>query len=338
MKAGIINVTGYLGVELARILHRHPDVEIATVTGRSHAGSTLDTVFPHLHGLDIPITEDLDGSVDVVFSGLPHAASAERLAPLLSDGVRAIDVSADFRLKDLDEYERWYNTAHPCPQYVEDAVYGLTELYRDEVAEAQLVANPGCYPTASILALAPAIREGIIEPDIIIDAKSGVSGAGRGLALKTHYSEVNENLSAYGFGGHRHLPEIVQELGKLDSVAEPRVTFLPHLAPMTRGILSSCYAPLRTSVTDEQLRDLYLDAYRDEPFVDVAAGPPGTKHAYGSNACIVYPTVDRRADRLIAIGCIDNLVKGGSGQAVQNMNVMFGMEETAGLAQRALYP
>ena len=337
MKAGIINVTGYMGVELARILHRHPDVEIASVTGRSHAGSKLDAVFPHLHGLDVTITEDLVGSVDVVFSALPHAASAERLAPLVADGVPAVDVSADFRLSDVDEYERWYDTAHPCPQFLEDAVYGLTELYRDEVAGARLVANPGCYPTASILALAPALREGIIEPDIVIDAKSGVSGAGRGLSLKTHFSEVNENLSAYGFGGHRHLPEIVQELGKVGPPA-PRVTFLPHLAPMTRGILSSCYAPLKASVTDEQLRDLYAEAYQAEPFVDVAPGPPATKHTLGSNACVVYPAVDRRSDRLIAIGCIDNLVKGGSGQAVQNMNVMLGLEESAGLAQRALYP
>jgi N-acetyl-gamma-glutamyl-phosphate reductase len=341
VKVGIINVTSYTGAELARILYRHPEVEITSVTGRSLAGKKLGEVFPHLSDVDLTITEDLTESVDVVFSALPHAASAERLAPLLRQSVKAVDISADFRLRDLEEYQRWYRTDHPCPEYLEEAVYGLPELHRDAVASADLVANPGCYATAAILALAPAVKAGIVEPDIIVDAKSGVSGAGRG---KHAFSEVNESVMAYSVDGHRHLPEIIQELGGLDGTVGLKVTFLPHLVPMTRGILASCYAPLREGAVGSgeaaraEVREIYESFYKGEPFVEVTESPPMTKQTLGNNTCAVYPAVDLRSNRLIAISCIDNLVKGAAGQAVQNMNLMLGLREEEGLQQLALYP
>ena len=342
IKVGIINVTGYAGVELARILARHPEVEIASVTGRSAAGKRLSEVFPHLAAVDTTITEDLTESVDVVISALPHAASAERLGPILSNGVRAVDISADFRLKDISEYGDWYQVEHPFPELVEEAVYGLPELGREDIARAKLVANPGCYPTAAILAIAPAVSAGLIEADLIVDAKSGVSGAGRKVSVDFLYSEVNENLKAYSMGGHRHMPEVVQEVRRLDPSAEPRVTFIPHLVPMTRGILTTCYATLKPGVSGNGLeaavREIYESFYADAPFVHVAGGPPETKHTLGNNDCLVYPTVDARTGRLIAVGCIDNLVKGAAGQAIQNMNLMFGMAEDEGLRQLALYP
>ena len=342
VKAGIINVTGYAGVELARILARHPEVEITSVTGRSAAGKRLSEVFPHLTAIDATITEDLTESVDVVISALPHAASAERLGPMLSNGVRAVDISADFRLKDMSEYTDWYQVDHPYPELVEEAVYGLPELGREDIAGAKLVANPGCYPTAAILAIAPAVSAGLIEADVIVDAKSGVSGAGRKVSVDFLYSEVNENLKAYSMGGHRHMPEVVQEMRRLDPSVEPRVTFIPHLVPMTRGILTTCYAPLKPGVlgdnTEAVLQEAYESFYSDAPFVHVTASPPETKHTLGNNDCLVYPTIDARTGRLIALGCIDNLVKGAAGQAVQNMNLMFGMAEDEGLRQLALYP
>lgn len=344
MKAGIINVTGYAGIELARILYRHPEVKITSVTGRSSAGKKLGEAFPHLSALDLTITEDIEDSVDLVFSALPHAASAERLGPLLEQGVRAIDISADFRLKDLEEYQSWYKITHPCPEYIEESVYGLCELHRPDVRLSNIIANPGCYPTAAILGMAPAVKAGIIEPDIIVDAKSGVSGAGRGLSLTTHYSEVNENVMAYSMGGHRHLPEITQELGALDSTGSLKVTLLTHLIPMTRGILASCYATLKDGAVASgeaakaEVREIYKNFYKDEPFAKVVDAPPMTKHTLGNNDCVIYPTVDTRTNRLIVVSCIDNLVKGAAGQAVQNMNIMYGFPEDEGLEQLAIYP
>ena len=341
LKVGIINVTGYAGVELARILYAHPEAKIASLTARSQAGQRVGDVFPHLAALDLTLEEDLTSSVDVVFSALPHAASAERVGPLLDGAVKAIDISADFRLKSADEYQEWYGGPHPRPELLEEAVYGLPELNREEVASARLVANPGCYSTAAILALAPAVQAGIIGPDVIIDAKSGVSGAGRGLTLKTHFSEVNESVSAYSVGGHRHLPEVTQELGRLDRSGGLKVTLLTHLIPMTRGILVSCYAPLVDGGVDggaDTIGDVYNDFYRDEPFVQVVDIPPSTKQTLGSNNCVVFPTVDKRTNRLIVVACLDNLVKGAAGQAVQNMNVMYGIAEDEGLRQLALYP
>ena len=344
MRAAIINVTGYAGIELARLLHRHPNVQLTQVTGRSAVGQKLGSAFPHLGDIELSIDAEISNSVDVVFSALPQTASAEALIPLVEKGVKSIDISADFRLKDASEYELWYGVTHPNPSLLEESVYGLPELNRDEIRSATLIANPGCYPTGAILALAPAIREGIIHEDIIIDAKSGVSGAGRGLSLTTHFSEVNENISAYAIDGHRHLPEITQELQRLGSGFDPKITFLPHLIPMTRGILASCYATLKDGAIAsgpsgvDEVRAIYKSFYRDESFVQVVDSSPMTKHTLGNNNCIVYPTVDLRTNRLIVISCLDNLVKGAAGQAIQNMNIMFNLPETEGLEQLALYP
>ena len=342
MKVGIINVTGYAGCELVRILRHHPEVEIASVTGRSAAGQPLGEVFPHLDNMDLDITADLCDDLDLVFSALPHKASAEACIPLLEQGIKVVDISADFRLKQADVYSQWYGVEHPDPTYLEEAVYGLTELNREAVADARLVANPGCYPSSAILALAPAIHNDLIGNDIIVDSKSGVSGAGRTLSMTTHFSEVNENVMAYSLNGHRHLPEISQEL---DFIADEPVnlTFLTHLIPMTRGILSSCYAPLQADFAQDpdagaRIRGIYQEFYGDDAFVQVTNAPPQTKQTLGNNQCLVYPVVDPRTNRLIVISCLDNLVKGAAGQAVQNMNLMCGFPEEMSLEALAVYP
>lgn len=341
-KVGIINVTGYAGVELARLLCRHPNVELTSVTGRSAAGQKLNQFFPHLTDLDLTIEAKL-GEAEVVFSAMPHKDSAQEIIPLVAAGIRVIDISADFRLRDANEYQKWYGITHPAPHLLEKSVYGLPELHRDKIAKAQIIANPGCYPTGAILALAPAVKAGLVKPDIIVDSKSGVSGAGRSLSLTTHFSEVNEDVSAYSLGGHHHLPEITQELALLGA-RQPAVTFVPHLIPMTRGILTTAYAPLVPGKLGEgksgveQLKSIYQDFYRDEPFVRVSATPPHTKHTWGNNMCFVYPTIDARTNRLIVISAIDNLVKGAAGQAIQNMNIMLGLPETTGLEAPAVYP
>ncbi len=342
-KVGIINVTGYAGVELARLLAQHPQVKLTSATGRSAAGQKLSAVFPHLANLDLTITPEL-GEVDFAFSAMPHKESAPEVIPLLKRGLKVVDISADFRLIDAQEYPAWYGFTHPAPELLKEAVFGLPELYRPQIASARLAANPGCYPTSAILALAPAVKAGLVEPDIIIDSKSGISGAGRTLSLNTHYSEVNEDVSAYALEGHRHLPEIAQELKRLHPQPPPSVTFIPHLIPMTRGILTTCYATLspgKVAAGDKgrkEIRQLYLDFYREEPFVRVTAAPPHTKHTWGSNFCLVYPTTDRSGQKLIVISCLDNLVKGAAGQAIQNMNLMLGLPETNGLETLAIYP
>ncbi len=260
-----------------------------------------------------------------------------------------IDLSADFRLHDVGVYEEWYKHTHPAPSLLESAVYGLCERYRGHIQDASLVANPGCYATASILGLIPALAAGIITPDIIIDAKSGISGAGRSLSLTTHYTEANEDVSAYSLGGHRHLPEITQELEAAASAGghpidnSLRVTFIPHLMPMTRGILVTCYADLKLDASQQipstaEVYSLYEQYYANEPFVHVADQPPHTKWTYGSNHCFIHPIVDSRTKRLIIISCLDNLVKGAAGQAVQNANLLYGFPETTGLASLGLNP
>jgi len=349
IKVGILNVTGYAGAELARLLYAHPEAEVVGVTGRSEAGKPLASVFPHLACYDLTVEAELSGSVDFAFSALPHAASAEACSPLVRAGLPVVDISADFRLDDPNEYAEWYGGEHPAPDLL-PAAYGLTELNRDAVKGTKLVANPGCYPESALLALAPALKAGIIEPEIIIDSKSGVSGAGRGLALNTHLGEAGESVSAYSLAGHRHLPEIVQEFRKrLPSADGPqmsqvKVTFTPHLIPMTRGILSTCYAPLYSGRAPageravDAVREMYREFYKGEPFVSVVDSPPATKHTRGNNMCLVYPTVDVRTDRLVVVSVLDNLVKGAAGQAVQNMNAMMGLPEATGLDMPAVYP
>jgi N-acetyl-gamma-glutamyl-phosphate reductase len=345
VRVGIINVTGYAGAELARLLHVHPEVRLTGVSGRSAAGKLLAEVFPHLTCHDLTIGEEV-GEVDFVFSALPHAASAEATAPLVRAGVPVVDISADFRLRDSQEYAAWYGVEHPAPELLPRAAYGLTELNREAVRASRLIANPGCYPTSALLALAPAAKGGIIGREVIIDSKSGISGAGRSLGLTYHFAEADESVSAYGLAGHRHLPEIVQELaamwpgGEAPEALRPKVTFTPHLIPMSRGILSTCYAPLAqgTVSSGEEARELYREFYKGEPFVRVVDLPPATKQVAGSNMCLVHPTIDPRTERLVVVSVIDNLVKGAAGQAIQNMNAMLGWPETTGLEAPAVYP
>ncbi len=356
ISVSIVNVTGYTGVELLRLLSQHPQFIVTSVTARSAAGKRLGEVFPHF-GLrgnasvpsELVITEE-PGQTDLAFVCLPHAAAAESVLTLLERGTKVVDLSADFRLRDVAIYEEWYKHTHPAPALLETAVYGLCERYRERIAEANLVANPGCYATAAILGLMPAFATGIIDPDVIIDGKSGVSGAGRSLTLATHYAEANEDVSAYSLSGHRHLPEITQELeaaaqaGGHAARVPLRITFIPHLMPMTRGILATCYADLsqhgtgHAVPTTAEIRSLYEHYYADEPFVHVVDQPPHTKWTYGSNQCLIYPMVDTRTRRLLVISCLDNLVKGAAGQAIQNANRLYGMPETTGLPITAVYP
>ena len=344
MQVGIINGTSYFGLDLIRLLSAHPETEIAAITARSHAGDRFGDVFPHVAGLAcgsrlsrMRLTETIEAGVDIVFSCLPHAASAEALLPFIEQGVPVIDVSADFRLKDLAVYEKWYGVPHPAPRLLDGAVYGLTEIHRDEISQTKIVGNPGCYPTAAILALAPAVAEGFVEHSFIVDAKSGISGGGRSLRLDNHYSEVNESVHAYAVGGHRHVPEMVQELSAIAGTAVS-VTFVPHLVPMTRGILATCYATLKESVTQAQLVDLYQSAYANDPFVLVTDAPPRTKWTYSSNYCALNATLNETGDVVIVTAALDNLVKGAAGEALQNANVMMGIEETTGLSAPPIYP
>jgi N-acetyl-gamma-glutamyl-phosphate reductase len=343
IRAGIIGATGYVGAELARLLCQHPEVELASVASIEEVGRPLREVFPNLRPTELRIQEELD-DVDLVLAGLPHGVSAKALLPYIQRGLPVIDLSADFRLHSLDEYTRWYKVEHPAPELLGKAAYGLPELHRQQIAESRLIAVAGCYPTSAILALAPAVKAGIIEPDIIVDSKSGVSGAGRAAVLASHYPEANEGVRAYALDGHRHLPEIVQELSLLRDAPALALTFLPHVVPMTRGILSACYARLREGAlpageqAGKALRTIYRDFYRDEPFTAVVDAPPNTKHTLGNNFCLVHPAVDERTGRLIVVSCVDNLVKGAAGQAIQCMNIMLGFSETAGLEQLAVYP
>ncbi len=342
IKVGIVNVTGYAGIELARLLLRHPGVELVSVTGRSTAGQKLADVFPHLTGAsDLTIESELS-DVDLAFVAMPHKESALEVMKLIERNIKVVDISADFRLSNPEDYNEWYGFTHPSPELLDKAVYGLPELYRKDIASANLVANPGCYPTSAILAMAPAIKNSIVETDIVIDSKSGLSGAGRTLAIGSHYAEANENTCAYALKGHRHLPEIVQEFTFWGGEAV-NVTFVPHLVPMTRGILSTCYASLTSEYAShedaqQEINAIYKEFYKDEPFTKVVDTPPHTKNTWGSNMCHIYPFVDVRTGRLIVVSCIDNLVKGAAGQAIQNMNIMLGFAEVAGLEAPPVYP
>ena len=338
IKIGILNVTGYAGSELVRILHRHPHVEITSVTGRSSAGKHLSEVYPHLHETNLIISEEIQGSPDMIFSALPHAASAEKIKYFINENIKVIDLSADFRLKDVELYEFTYNVKHPCPQHIKNSAYGLPEIHKKEILSKNLIANPGCFPTGAILGNAPAVNENIIEHLIINDSKSGISGAGRTSKLEYGFSELNENTSAYGLSGHRHQPEMEQELSKISKLEKMNVTFVPHLVPMTRGILGTNYSPLLKNLTQKDIRELYNDYYSAAPFVKISELAPSTKETWGNNDCIIYPVIDKKNDMLIVVTALDNLVKGAAGAAVQNMNLMMGFPEKTGLEQLAIYP
>ncbi len=333
IRAGIYGATGYTGLELVKLLQRHPAAEIAFVTSQSHAGKSLRNILAGAPDLPLVAGEDapLDG-VDVVFLCLPHAAAAETALVALNAGARVIDLSADFRLRDAATYEQWYAHTHPAPDLLVEAVYGLTEVNRTCLPGARLVANPGCYPTSVLLALRPLLLSDIaISGPIIADSASGVSGAGRGLSLTTHFVEVADNYSPYKIGrAHRHLPEMEQAVGWWREAA-PAIIFSPHLLPVPRGILSTIYVNLAEGVVEAELRALYTATYDGEPFVDVlpAGELASLAHVTHTNRCAIALTLTGRT--LILTSAIDNLIKGAAGQAVQNMNVMFGHPETLGL-------
>lgn len=345
IKVGIVGGTGYTGVELLRLLAAHPEVEIQAITSRSEKGLPVADMYPNLRGhLDIAFSEP-DMAVltkcDVVFFATPNGIAMTMARELVDAGVKVIDLAADFRIKDIQEWSKWYGMEHACPELVEKAVYGLPEVNRAKIKNAQLIANPGCYPTAVQLGLLPLIENNLIETDnLIADAKSGVSGAGRGSSVAFLQAESSESFKAYGVAGHRHLPEIKQGLANANK-ADVGLTFVPHLVPMIRGIEATCYAKLnKSSITAEQLQSLYEKKYADETFVDVmpAGSLPETRSVKGSNNCRIAIYIPQGGDTVVILSVIDNLVKGAAGQAVQNMNIMFGLKEDAGLTAIALVP
>jgi N-acetyl-gamma-glutamyl-phosphate reductase len=326
----VFGAAGYTGALAAHLLYRHPEFDLRAVTARTDVGRRLDERYPH-HRVPLTLEElDLDrhGDVDAAIVAYPHGAAAEVVAALRERGVRVVDLSADFRLRDAATYEEWYRP-HPALELLPDAVYGLPERYREQIRSADVVANPGCYPTAAILALAPLARTGAIA-DVVIDAKSGVSGAGRAATDATHFVTVDENVNAYGVPRHRHTPEIEQELEALGS--DVKITFTPHLLPLDQGELVSCYVTLNPGGINEPIKSIYEVAYADEPFVELAESPPGVRAVRETNICRISVHEDERTGRMIVFGAIDNLWKGASSQAVQNLNLMFGLPEGEGIS------
>ena len=343
IKVAILGASGYTGAELVRLLALHPHARIAAMTGERKAGQAMAAVFPHLGGLELPDLVAIDAleftGIDAVFCALPHGTTQEVIAALPRH-LKVIDLSADFRLADPSAYAEWYGHEHRALDLQAEAVYGLTELARPKIAAARLVANPGCYPTAAQLPLAPLLAAGLIAAeDIVIDAKSGTSGAGRAAKEANLYCEVTEGIHPYGIAAHRHTPEIEQGLS--EAAGQPvRVSFTPHLMPMSRGMLATTYVRLAKGASAADLRATLAERYRDEPFVRVLPEGivPATRHVRGSNFCLINAFADRVPGRAILCSVIDNLVKGASGQAVQNFNLMFGLPEILALAQQPLFP
>ncbi|MFO1089662.1 MAG: N-acetyl-gamma-glutamyl-phosphate reductase [Hyphomicrobiales bacterium] len=343
VKVGVIGASGYTGADLVRLAARHPNIEIVALTANTHAGKAMAEVFPHLGTLNLPkLVKNEDANwtgVDAVFCGLPHATSQEVIRDLPAH-LKVVDMSADFRFRDPVTYERWYGGAHKAPELQKEAVYGLTEHYRDEIAKARLVACPGCYPTAALTVILPLVRAGLIDAgDLIIDAKSGVSGAGRSLKQNILFCEAGEGLSPYSIASHRHAPEIEQEVSRVAGQAVI-VNFTPHLIPMSRGELVTVYARLRRGATADDCSITLGERYRPEPFVFLSPKGilPATQTVRGSNNVVLGAFADRMPGRVILVAALDNLVKGSAGQALQNFNLMFGLPETTGLEQVALFP
>lgn len=328
-RIGIIGGTGYTGGELARLLCTHPDVEIVSMTSRQNTGKGVSDIHTHLKGyVDLEFTERIDEDVDLVFVATPHGTAMSEVPGLIEKGIKCIDLSGDYRMHDVATYEKWYGHKHTDPENLKNAVYGLPELFRDELIGADLVANPGCYATATILACAPIMKSGLVNDDVIVDAKSGTSGAGMVPTQRTHHATCGETIIPYSVGTHRHTPEIEMALGMFAQKEDPTVLFVPHLLPIVRGILSTCYFSLKGERTSEEISSVYEDQYRKEPFVHFVE-EPSIRAVVGSNHAQVG--VKTLGNKVVAFGAIDNLVKGASGQAVQCMNLMFKFKETAGL-------
>jgi len=341
IKVGIIGGTGYTGVELLRLLAQHPDVDLSVITSRGEAGKPVAELFPSLRGfVDLAFSEPDEKNLsacDVVFSATPNGIAMQHARALTDAGARLIDLAADFRIKDIDTWQKWYGMEHACPDLVETAVYGLPEVNRKEIEGAQIVANPGCYPTASQLGFLPLIENDLVDTEhLVADCKSGVSGAGRGANVGTLYSEVADSMKAYGVAGHRHLPEISQGLA-LAAGKPVGLTFVPHLTPMIRGIHATLYGKL---TKDVDLQSLYESRYESEPFVDVMpeGSHPETRSVRSTNTCRIAVHRPQDGDTVVVLSVIDNLVKGAAGQAVQNMNIMFGLDESAGIGRPGLLP
>jgi N-acetyl-gamma-glutamyl-phosphate reductase len=341
IKLGIVGGTGYTGVELMRLLARHPAARVQVITSRSEAGKPVAELFPNLRGMvDLEfVAPQVDSyrECDLVFFATPNTTAMSQAEELLAAGIRVIDLAADFRIKDIPTWEQWYGATHACPALVEDAVYGLPELNREAIKKARLVANPGCYPTSVTLALLPLLANGMIDPkSIIADCKSGTSGAGRKASVGTAFCEVTESVKAYGVDGHRHLPEIREVLQTVDSNAD--LVFTPHLMPIIRGIHATVYADAIGSA--DRVQAVFEDYYRDEPFVDVmpAGSHPETRSVRGANVCRIAVHHLAAANKYVVLSVEDNLVKGAAGQAIQNMNLMFGLDETAGLEAPGMMP
>ena len=345
IKAGIIGATGYAGGELVRLLLGHKEAEIVWYGSRSYVDQDYASIYQNMFQIvDAKCMDDnmdeLAKQADVIFTATPQGLCASLVNEEILSNTKVIDLSADFRLKDVKTYENWYKIQHKAPQYIDEAVYGLCEINRDKIKDARLIANPGCYPTCSTLSIYPLVKEGLIDPDtIIIDAKSGTSGAGRGAKTDNLYCEVNENIEAYGVAGHRHTPEIEEQLGY--AAGRPvLINFTPHLVPMNRGILITAYASLKKTVSYEEVKAVYDKYYDKERFVRVLPKDvcPQTKWVEGSNYVDVNFKIDPRTNRVIMMGAMDNLVKGAAGQAVQNMNLLFGVEESMGLRMVPVFP
>ncbi len=345
IKTAVIGATGYAGEELTRLLYAHPEASVEVLTSKSYCNEAFSDIYASFNHVSCQVLredelDEISKKVDVIFVALPHGIASKKITSEILENCKVIDLGADFRLKDKDVYEKWYNTEHFSPKLLSEAVYGLCEIHRDEIKNARLVANPGCYTTTSILSLYPVVREGLIDIDsIVIDAKSGVSGAGRGVSLGVHYCETNENIKAYKIASHRHTPEIEQELS-FAAKQDITLTFTPHLTPMNRGILATIYAKLKPDVDYETVKSVYIKYFGDEYFVRLLNKGhfPETKWVKGSNFIDIGFEVDERCNRLVILGALDNLVKGAAGQAVQNMNLMFGLKETAGLDYAGIMP